>query len=210
MGSYTNHFLIPAAKRVLPLLIFAAKRVAAALGLSAEEAVHTPALKTAKRMAEKAGSTAGPAARLADHYQHEFPRQASNCDVARIMLVVQTPAQLLQAHSLFKQQCEVARVKNRFSPEAPLYGYRDMLLNLTIDGIYVEVQLGISALVKVRRKMHKFYGVVRSIGSRPLASMAKPLTGAQVGDELAAHAAAARAAFVKTYTDAGIVIDTQH
>ena len=53
---------------------------------------------------------------------HEYPRQASNVDVARVMLVLQTPAQAVRALALFKENYEVARVKNRFRPEAPLYG----------------------------------------------------------------------------------------
>ena len=62
-----------------------------------------------------------------------------------------------------------------FSPENPQYGYRDMLLNLKIGGVYCEVQIGLAPLVAVRRKMHKFYGIVRSTGADPLISMAKPL-----------------------------------
>ena len=56
-----------------------------------------------------------------------------------------------------------------------LQGYRDMLLNLDVEGVFCEVQIGLSALVAVRRRMHKFYGVVRSIGDERLIAMAKPL-----------------------------------
>ena len=45
------------------------------------------------------------------------------------MLVVQTPAQAVRALALFKENYEVARVKNRFSPEAPLYGKQHSLLD---------------------------------------------------------------------------------
>ena len=38
------------------------------------------------------------------------------------MLVLATPAQAVQALALFKEACTVVRVKNRFSPNAPLYG----------------------------------------------------------------------------------------
>ena len=61
-----------------------------------------------------------------------------------------------------------------------------MLLNLRIEGIYVEVQIGIAALVAVRRSMHKYYGVVRSTGTSSLIAMAKPLREADVGAELMA------------------------
>ena len=193
LGSrYVEEHLLPEARRVLPLLEAAVRRVAVALGPASD--VRVPPLKTLLRMSEKAGVGAAAFAGEADHLLNEYPRQASNVDVARVMLVVPTPPQVQQALALFKQQCEVARVKNRFSPEAPLYGYRDMLLNLKIDGVYCEVQLGLAPLVAVRRKMHKFYGVVRSIGMKPLISMAKPLSAEHVGAERVAEALAARQA----------------
>ena len=45
------------------------------------------------------------------------------------MLVVATPAMVARALALFKEYYEVARVKNRFSPEAPLYGKQRTLLD---------------------------------------------------------------------------------
>ena len=73
-----------------------------------------------------------------------------------------------------------------------------MLLNLKLDGVYCEVQIGLAPLVEIRRKMHKFYNVVRSGGHRALISAAKPLTARQVGEERAAEAAQARAAYEAT------------
>ena len=69
-----------------------------------------------------------------------------------------------------------------------------MLLNLDIDGVYCEVQIGLATLVAVRRRMHRFYGVVRSIGYQAMKALAKPLTVSEVGPALAAEAAAAHAA----------------
>ena len=197
--AFVERSLLPAARRVLPLLEAAARRVAAQLREGQEEdeeegvegreegsgaaaaaqggrcEVRVPPLKTKARMDEKAGFGEARHGADPDHLLHEYPRQASNVDVARVMLVVATPAQAVRALALFKETCEVARVKNRFSPEAPLYGYRDILLNLRIDGVYCEVQIGLAPLVAVRRKMHKFYGIVRSTGTKPLISLAKPL-----------------------------------
>jgi hypothetical protein len=192
-AKYVVAHLLPAARRALPLLEAAARRVAQAMGADPEQVVRTPPLKTALRMNEKAGVGDAWGAGEADHFLHEYPRQASNVDVARVMLVVAAPVHVRQALVLFRALHEVSRVKNRFSPEAPLYGYRDMLLNLKIDGVYCEVQIGLAPLVAVRRKMHKYYGIVRSIGSEPLISMAKALTTGQVGEAAAAAAAAARA-----------------
>ena len=45
------------------------------------------------------------------------------------MLVVATLALAARALALFKENYEVARVKNRFSPEAPLYGKQRALLD---------------------------------------------------------------------------------
>jgi hypothetical protein len=155
---YVTGHLLPAARRVLPQLEAAVNMVARALGANPKECVFVPPLKTKVRMEEKAGvGVAGftGVGEHADHFYHEYPRQASNVDVARVMLVVQSPTEAIQAHATFKEKSEVVRVKNRFAPEAPLYGYRDMLMNLKIDGVYCEVQVGLAPLVAVRRKMHK-------------------------------------------------------
>ena len=221
---YVAETLLPAARRVLPRLEEAARAVvarlcagataaqrgespstAAAAGASTDDhragdqaappSLFVPPLKTALRMAEKAGEGMAGIGKDPDHQLHEYPRQASNVDVARVMLVVATPAQAVRALALFKETCSVVRVKNRFSPEAPLFGYRDMLLNLHIEGVYCEVQIGLTALVAVRRRMHSFYGVVRSIGYRAMVALAKPLSVREVGAVLAAEAAAARAAY---------------
>ena len=206
-AAFVRDFLLPASARVLPLLVAAVRRVADETAADPARDVFVPLLKTALRMDEKAGTgfLAGtPAAAEADHYLHEYPRQASNVDVARVMLVLPTPMAVVHALRLFKEKCEVARVKNRFSPAAPLYGYRDMLLNLKIDGVYCEVQLGLAPLVAVRKRMHKYYGIVRSVGMSPLVSMAKPLTSKlpSVGDELVAEATAARALVESSWSGA--------
>ena len=148
------------------------------------EFVYVPPLKTMQRMDEKAG--VGLALGLdaeADHALHEYPRQASNVDVARIMLILPSPSHVIEALALFKSQTNVVRVKNRFSAPTPA-GLRDLLLNLCIDGVYCEVQVGITTLVAVRRKMHSYYGICRSIGMKPLKAMAKPLTVSQVSEGL--------------------------
>jgi hypothetical protein len=180
-AAYVRGTLLPAAERALPLLEAAARAIAGQLGGGA--VVRTPPLKTQRRMDEKAG--VGFRQAHADHFLHEYPRQASNVDVARVMLVVPTPALAVRAHALFKSRCEVLRVKNRFSPDAPQYGYRDMLLNLRLEegGMIVEAQIAVASLVVVRRKMHRYYGIVRSIGMEPLITMAKPLTAEQAGPE---------------------------
>ena len=189
--AYVEEYLLPAARRVLPQLQAAVRRVAEAEGLDPDSAVRTPPLKTMKRMSEKAG--VGEALRdagEADHLLHEYPRQASNVDVARVMLILPSPAHVVRAVALFKAQCDVVRLKNRFA--RPSGGLRDILLNLCIDGVYCEVQVGIGTLVAVRRKMHKYYGVVRSIGTGPLVLMAKELTAKDVGLGCMTEVAAAR------------------
>ena len=170
---YVEEHLLPAARRVLPQLEAAVRRVAEAVGLDPDKAVRIPPLKTALRMDEKAGEGDSGSAGAPDHLLHEYPRQASNVDVARVMLVLPSPAHVVRAVALLKTQNEVVRLKNRFA--RPSGGLRDMLLNVRIDGVFCEVQVGIETLVAVRRKMHKFYGVVRSIGFKPLVAMAKPL-----------------------------------
>jgi hypothetical protein len=116
-----------------------------------------------------------------DHRAHEYPKQASNVDVARILLELPTPAQVVRAIQLLHKEHRVRRVKNRFSPEHPLYGYRDILVNLDIDGIIVEAQLGLGPLVELRAKMHHFYNIVRAIGFRPYLSVSKIPRSEQVG-----------------------------
>jgi len=106
------------------------------------------------------------------------------------MLILPSPAHVVRAVALFKAQCDVVRLKNRFA--RPSGGLRDILLNLCIDGVYCEVQVGIGTLVAVRRKMHKYYGVVRSIGTGPLVLMAKELTAKDVGLGCMTEVAAAR------------------
>jgi hypothetical protein len=104
------------------------------------------------------------------------------------MLILPSPAHVVRAVALFKAQCDVVRLKNRFA--RPSGGLRDILLNLCIDGVYCEVQVGIGTLVAVRRKMHKYYGVVRSIGAGPLVLMSKELTAMDVGAAAMAEVAA--------------------
>jgi len=186
--AYVEEYLLPAARRVLPQLQAAVRRVAEAEGLDPDSAVRTPPLKTMKRMSEKAGIGAARGAGEADHLLHEYPRQASNVDVARVMLILPSPAHVVRAVALFKAQCDVVRLKNRFA--RPSGGLRDILLNLCIDGVYCEVQVGIGTLVAVRRKMHKYYGVVRSIGAGPLVLMSKGLTEMDVGAAAMAEVAA--------------------
>ena len=154
-AKYVLAHLLPASARVLPLLVAAVRAAAAAVGVDHEVGVRVPPLKTALRMDEKAGTgaTTYAAASQADHFTHELPRQASNVDVARVMLVLDTPAQVRGALTHFKQQCEVARVKNRFSPEAPLYGKhacRSLLACLSVPR--AELTLSLPPLTLTTRK----------------------------------------------------------
>jgi hypothetical protein len=184
---FVEEVLLPQSRRVLPLLEAAAQRVSQDLGVGT---VCVGPLKTDLRMDEKAGNIHGVAD--ADHKQHEFPKQASNVDVARLLFELPDPAALCEAHTRLKAQQKVVRVKNRFSPESPLYGYRDMLLNFDIDGVFCEMQLGLTPLVAVRKKMHRYYGLVRSTGFRSFVSMTKPAPAADIGPVLVAQMAAAR------------------
>jgi hypothetical protein len=174
-NDYVKSFLLPESKRARVLLVAKIDALADELGGCK---VIVPPLKTMRRMDEKAANVWGAEA---DHLLHELPCQASNVDVARVMLVIPTPALLIQAKRRLHELFTVLRVKNRFSPDDPLYGYRDMLINVDISGIIVEVQLGLAALVAVRSKMHKFYGVIRSTGFRAFVRTAKVLTAVDVG-----------------------------
>lgn len=157
---YVEEFLIPESKRILPLLNRMCDDVAASVpGV----VVYVPPLKTLARMSEKMAG---------DHKWHEYPKQASNVDVARIMLKVDTPTHLLQALAEIKERGKVVRLKNRFGNNA---GVKDMLLNLIVDDIYCEIQIGLNPLIEVRRQMHKFYGLVRSEGPAFLEDYVKEL-----------------------------------
>ena len=63
--------------------------------------------------------------------------QASNVDVARIMGVVDTPEQLVQAHAFLHAHpgCKVARVKNRFSAKDPPFEYRLVVCCTHLPGL---------------------------------------------------------------------------
>jgi hypothetical protein len=165
---YCEEYLLPESKRVLPILQAGLEKVTRDMGTGQ---VFVPPLKTTRRMDEKCGNIAGSEA---DHMFTEFPRQACNVDVARVMLELSEPQEVIHAHHMISEQMTVVRVKNRFSPDNPLYGYRDMLLNVEIDGVFAECQIGITPLIVVRRKMHKWYGLVRSNGFRSYVSLAKP------------------------------------
>ena len=161
---FVEEWLIPEAKRVLGALEELCRDVASEVG---GIEVHTPPLKTAIRIAEKCG---GIGEIEADHNLHEFPQQASNVDVARVMMKVRTPCELLAALEALRKKGKVLRIKNRFGNEN---GVKDMLLNLEVDGVIVEVQMGLLSLIEVRQKMHKFYNVARSEGAFELVKCQK-------------------------------------
>ena len=73
-----------------------------------------------------------------------------------------------------RRRARVVRLKNRFL-HSPGFGYRDMLLNVDMDGHVCEIQMGLLPLVAVRRRMHKYYGVIRSGGTDALRNAVKPL-----------------------------------
>ncbi|GMH48032.1 hypothetical protein TrRE_jg10561 [Triparma retinervis] len=166
---YMEAVLIPSAERVLPVL----KGICEAVRSEVEGVeVHVPPLKTATRIWEKCGIYCYKD--VADHYNHEYPQQASNVDVARAMLKIDCPEMIVRALEAVRgnSECRVVRVKNRFGSTV---GVRDLLVNVEIDGVYAEIQVGLKNLIDVRRKMHKFYNVVRSEGSDQLGDAAKPL-----------------------------------
>ena len=171
---YVAEHLLPAAKRALPRLVGAARRVAEQLG-AGSCSMYVPPLKQIARMArlchdDEEAEDGGRSA----HYFHEHPRQASNVDVARVMLVLERPAQVAEALALFRGDSEarVVRVLNRFWKESSA-GYRDCCLNLDLGGHYAEVQLSLASLVAVRRRMHKFHGLLQAGGYSALIAKAK-------------------------------------
>ena len=174
---YVSEHLLPAARRALPKLATAVHTVAQALGL-ASTSVYVPPLKRVDRIRELCHDDEGEGGTRSPHYFHEYPKQASNVDVARAMLVLEHAAQVREALLLFKQdgnrRCfAVVRVLNRFASESG--SMRMLSLNLEIDGHFVEVQLALASLVAVRRKRHKYHGLMCGGGYMALIARAKPL-----------------------------------
>merc|ERR1712070_687056 len=118
-------------------------------------------------MDEKAGNIAGLDI---DHECHEYPRQASNVDVARVALTVATPNQVIQAHQLLKDQQKIVGVKNSFSAKTPRFGFRRLLLNVVLDGIVTEAQIRLAPLDAIMCRMDKLMVILRSFGFRSYVS----------------------------------------
>ena len=201
---YTAGHLLPAARAARRTLREVARRVVQTLvsefgggggggggsgssseGAAVEATLYMPPLKEVLLVEARAGlrTVLGDSAYggVATHAQHEFPRQASNVDVARCTIVLPTAAQLLRALELLRGQSHrVARIENGFADgtggaeegggeqqqqqqqqQQHQLGYRDLALYLCIDGAYVELRLALAPLVAVRRQMHKCVGVSR-------------------------------------------------
>ena len=57
----------------------------------------------------------------------------------------------------------VVRVKDRLSEPAS-GGYRDVMLNVEMDGHVCELQLHLKALIAIKSQAHRIYGILRSVG----------------------------------------------
>ena len=86
-------------------------------------------------------------------------------DLARISIVAKNVPELMNAFSLFEQQTELVRIKNRFStPKAS--GYRDLnlLVRLPESKIIAEVQLHLEAFSTIKNgKEHDNYEQIQQI-----------------------------------------------
>lgn len=88
-------------------------------------------------------------------------------DIARASVVCQTIEQVVDCFNFASQEFEVVRVKNRFAN--PAGGYRDLNLNVKLDGGYVaELQIHLQAIIDVKNADgHKIYEDVRKIEAKP-------------------------------------------
>lgn len=95
-------------------------------------------------------------------------------DWVRCALVCETSGEL---QHLFELICSddyfggrILRVKNGFDAEAKSeFGYRAIMINAVYKGMIVEIQLMILPFLKIRKKMHLHYKIVRAEKSNDLA-----------------------------------------
>jgi hypothetical protein len=106
----------------------------------------------------------------------EYDGDASRItDLARSSIVCDNPQQIQEALGALKSEFNVVRLKDRF--QAPVNGYRDMLINLEMpNGHIVEVQLHLRGVLDVKNGVgHQLYEQTRSIRARAKAEN-RPLT----------------------------------
>jgi hypothetical protein len=106
----------------------------------------------------------------------EYDGDASRItDLARSSIVCDNPQQIQEALGALQSKFSVVRMKDRF--QAPVNGYRDMLINLEMpNGHIVEVQLHLRGVLDVKNGTgHQLYEQTRSIRAKAKAEN-RPLT----------------------------------
>jgi len=88
-------------------------------------------------------------------------------DAARGSIICETLDQLAVAVKILLEggegTHEVVRVKDRLSK--PISGgYRDVMLNITIDSHICELQLHLASLIAIKSQAHRIYDILRSVG----------------------------------------------
>eukprot|EP01083_Nonionella_stella_P047641 127520_1 len=115
--------------------------------------------------------------------QYDFPNAYFMVqDWIRCALVCETSDELV---SLFHLICsdqyfggKIIRVKNGFHRDSQAeFGYRVLLINAIFENMIVEVQLMLLPFLKVRKKMHLHYKVVRAEKSNDLAQDFSSING---------------------------------
>eukprot|EP00746_Dinoflagellata_sp_MGD_P024660 gnl/MRDRNA2_/MRDRNA2_157920_c0_seq1.p1 gnl/MRDRNA2_/MRDRNA2_157920_c0~~gnl/MRDRNA2_/MRDRNA2_157920_c0_seq1.p1 ORF type:complete len:841 (+),score=121.90 gnl/MRDRNA2_/MRDRNA2_157920_c0_seq1:381-2525(+) len=128
-----------------------------------------------------------------DYATRRFPQAASLLDVERMMLTFPDPYALAVFFAFVVQDgsLPVIRVKNRFlSHSAMRQGdisdeleYRDVMLNVKVEGLIVEIQLALQNLAELKSCMHPFYKLERAqcyedIVSQPIFARPHDVTSA--------------------------------
>ena len=88
-------------------------------------------------------------------------------DAARGSIVCETLAELTATIRVLLSGGQgvptVVRVKDRLSQPVS-GGYRDVMLNVEMDGHVCELQLHLKALIAIKSQAHRIYGILRSVG----------------------------------------------
>lgn len=80
-------------------------------------------------------------------------------DLCRSTVMVNDGAKIADLFCALAERAKIVRVKDRFA--RPVMGYRDMLVNVEIDGHICEVQIHVRAILDVKEIIHPAYEFYR-------------------------------------------------